>query len=478
MKPRVIQTYVAAITLVAFGALAFMDWGPLLAMSGRHQAGLVLLILLGLVSESMSLRTASKSGSGTFTITFIPLLTSVLLFGPSTAAAFMVVAGSLGQFAVHRKSFLKGIFNVSQYLVATVAAGMAYSWMGGRAMVPDGGSAALLASLLPFVGYGVVFLLVNHAAVSGAIAISRGISFQSVWGEVFGKWGSNIVYDLMVSPIAIAVAILYHELWLFGLITALLPLFFIRHSYFLNYKLIRANQDLLSALVKAIETRDPYTSGHSVRVSNLAGAIAREMGLGARTVDRIEQSALLHDIGKIDAIYTEILRKPSSLSFEERQVIESHVTKGVDLLQSLSSVPAAVIADVRHHHERIDGRGYPDKLRGEEIPLGARIINVCDAIDAMLSDRPYRKALSTTATRDELKKFAGVQFDETVVEMIVNSSVLEDHVAAVRGPADPEGEESSEVSASHSPASEDRAPRLRRVPPPVHQAVPSTEGRA
>lgn len=473
MNLRGIQTYVAAITAAAFGALALVDWAPLWALSGRDQAGLVLLVLLGLVSESMSLRTASKSGSGTFTITFIPLLTSVLLFGPAIAAAFMVMAGSLGQFVVHRKPLLKGAFNVSQYLLATVVAGIAYTWVGGRAMVPEGGSAALLASLLPFVGYGVVFLLVNHAAVAGAIAISRGLRFEAIWGEVFGKWGSNIVYDLMVSPIAIAVAILYYELWLFGLITALLPLFFIRHSYFLNYKLIRANQDLLSALVKAIETRDPYTSGHSVRVSNLAGAIAREMNLGARTVERIEQSALLHDIGKIDAIYTEILRKPSSLSFEERQVIESHVTKGVDLLQSLSSVPAAVIADVRHHHERIDGRGYPDKLRGEEIPLGARIINVCDAIDAMLSDRPYRKALTTEATREELKKFAGIQFDETVVEMIVNSSVLEEHVDHVRGrevsaeEADPE----AEVSEPRGQVSRDRERRSRRGGPGRAPAV-------
>ena len=148
------------------------------------------------------------------------------------------------------------------------------------------------------------------------------------------------------------------------------------------------------------------------------------------------------------------------------------------MLQSLSSVPAAVISDVRHHHERIDGRGYPDKLRGEEIPLGARIINVCDAIDAMLSDRPYRKALSTEATRDELKKFAGVQFDETVVEMIVNSTVLEEHVAAVRAPTSPEGEAEGDQSAAHAPAPPSPSRRPRRGVPPAGSGVPSPEGRA
>ena len=148
-------------------------------------------------------------------------------------------------------------------------------------------------------------------------------------------------------------------------------------------------------------------------------------------IARVQQSALLHDVGKIDAIYTEILKKPDSLSSEERRIIESHVTKGVELLETLSSVPAGVIADVRHHHERIDGKGYPDGLRGDEIPVGARIIKVADAIDAMLSDRPYRKALSLEAVRHELTTYAGTQFDEVIVKVVVSSTVLEDHSASI-----------------------------------------------
>ena len=116
-------------------------------------------------------------------------------------------------------------------------------------------------------------------------------------------------------------------------------------------------------------------------------------------IERIETAALLHDIGKIEAIYTEILKKPGDLSKEEREIIESHVTKGVELLTSLGSFPKEIIDAVRHHHEREDGKGYPDGIAGRQILLGARIIKVVDAIDAMLSDRPYRKALSI----DELK---------------------------------------------------------------------------
>jgi putative nucleotidyltransferase with HDIG domain len=176
------------------------------------------------------------------------------------------------------------------------------------------------------------------------------------------------------------------------------------------------------------------------------------MGLPQRRLDRIEQSALLHDIGKIDAIYTEILKKPDSLSSEERSIIESHVTKGVELLQTLSSVPAAVIADVRHHHERVDGKGYPDGLRGKDIPLGARIIKVSDAIDAMLSDRPYRNALDLDTVRRELTLYSGSQFDEEVVQAIIDTDVLESHRAEVRVA---EAQEEAELDPVASVATED-----------------------
>jgi len=114
-------------------------------------------------------------------------------------------------------------------------------------------------------------------------------------------------------------------------------------------------------------------------------------------------------------------------------VIESHVTKGVELLTSLSSFPSEVVSAVRHHHEREDGKGYPDGLAGDAIPLGAKIIKVCDAIDAMLSDRPYRSALSLAQVKEQLITYAGIQFDPDVVRCVVASTVLEDHRHDVAG---------------------------------------------
>lgn len=435
-----ITSYVGAVTVTAVALLAVLDWGAL-AIPSEHVPGLVALVILGLVSESLSVRTAVSGSGGTFTITFIPLLTGVILFGPDVAVLLFLSVGVVAEFVVHKKPAVKATFNSAQYVISASLGGLAYKALASSpALGGQPGSETLFskppvqptALVLAFVGFGIVFLALNHALVAGAIALSRRSSFARVWRELVGPSGSNIFYDLLISPISIAVAYLYVSLKIWGLLIVILPMLFIRHFYLINFRLIRANQDLLRALVKAIETRDPYTSGHSMRVARLSRSIAKAMGLPQRRVDSIEQSALLHDIGKIDAIYTEILKKPDSLSSEERSIIESHVTKGVELLETLSSVPAGVIADVRHHHERVDGKGYPDGLRGKDIPLGARIIKVSDAIDAMLSDRPYRNALDVETVRRELVMYSGSQFDEEVVRAIVHTDVLETHRAEVR----------------------------------------------
>jgi putative nucleotidyltransferase with HDIG domain len=144
-------------------------------------------------------------------------------------------------------------------------------------------------------------------------------------------------------------------------------------------------------------------------------------------VGAVETAALLHDIGKIDEIFATILSKPGRLTADEREVIASHATRGAEFLTSISSFRPDIILAVRHHHERIDGKGYPDNMVGDEIPIGARIIKVCDAVDAMLSNRPYRNALPLPAVRQQLVEYAGVQFDLKVVQAVISTGMLEEH---------------------------------------------------
>jgi diguanylate cyclase (GGDEF)-like protein/putative nucleotidyltransferase with HDIG domain len=177
-----------------------------------------------------------------------------------------------------------------------------------------------------------------------------------------------------------------------------------------------------ASLARAVDTRDAYTGSHSQRVAQLAGRIAQQLGVEAEDVELTRLAASLHDLGKL-AIPEEILRKPASLSEPERVILERHPQIGFRMLESLGVDPVAEW--VLHHHERWDGTGYPDKLAGEEIPLGARIIFVADAFDAMTSDRVYRRPLGHDDALAELERCAGTQFDPSIVRVFVESLAAE-----------------------------------------------------
>ena len=168
-----------------------------------------------------------------------------------------------------------------------------------------------------------------------------------------------------------------------------------------------------ASLAKAVDARDVYTGSHSERVGELSARIARRLGIDEPQVELIRLAGSLHDLGKL-AIPEEILRKPGALNESERLVLQRHPQIGHRMLESLGVEPIAEW--VLHHHERWDGSGYPDRLRGEEIPIGARIIFVADAFDAMTSERVYRKPLSERGALDELERCAGSQFDPAIVE--------------------------------------------------------------
>jgi diguanylate cyclase (GGDEF)-like protein/putative nucleotidyltransferase with HDIG domain len=171
-----------------------------------------------------------------------------------------------------------------------------------------------------------------------------------------------------------------------------------------------------ASLAKAVDARDEYTGSHSARVSEIAARIASRLGLDAEQIELIRLATSLHDLGKL-SIPEEILRKPDALNDAERLVLERHPRIGFQMLESLGVDP---IADwVLHHHERWDGDGYPDRLRGEEIPLGARIIFVADAYDAMTSDRVYRRRLTDEEAVSELVRCAGTQFDPSIVAAFI-----------------------------------------------------------
>ncbi len=420
-------------------AVAATDWDAIQGLSPAALRGLIALAIMSIVSESLAIRLTVGKSAGNSSITFIPLLASVQLFGPEAAVLLMGVTGVFVEFVIRRNEPIRSLFNSSQLIFATYVAGWAFVVVGGTAVDTTaslGRGVLLVQQLAAFVTFGLVFLALNHAAVSLAITLSQGLRFGEVWAQMLGHSGATL-NDVLISPIAIAVAFLYVQAGVMGILVVLLPLLFVRHSYWTTSRLREANADLLKALVKAIETRDPYTSGHSLRVSYLAKRIAEALDLPRAGVERIGQAALLHDIGKIESLYSAILAKPARLTAEERVVIQSHVTKGEELLRNLASVPDDILLTVRYHHEREDGAGYPDGLKGDQIPIGARIVAVCDAVDAMLSDRPYRPALSVPDVLQQLREHAGSQFAPRVVRALLESDIISEYADIMRASRSP-----------------------------------------
>lgn len=176
----------------------------------------------------------------------------------------------------------------------------------------------------------------------------------------------------------------------------------------------RQTMELLEVLAETIESKDQFMRGHARRVAFFASLMAQRLCLSAEEHERVRIAAFLHDLGKV-GVPTELLLRPDELDANERAMVEMHPAIGARLIQPLD-LPATITSAIRHHHEWWDGSGYPDGLRGEEIPLAARIIGVADAVDAMSSDRPYRKALGRELVIEGLRRFSAVQFDPNLAK--------------------------------------------------------------
>ena len=432
-----VNTYVTAVgitSLVAVAAAALALPLP----SPVEVSACVCFALIGLLSHLLAYRTSTNA---TGSVAFIPFLAAVVL-SPNVAAVIVV---GLTVFLVElraRRSLLKGAFNISQYVLAASVAVLAFSKLGGLSplfeRVPQ--TFELLAY---FVAFG-AFVVVNKLSVSIVVALSERSEIAEVWRRVTE---GALLYDLLSLPFAYAYARAYAEVGAGWTLALSVPLLGVRQLYRTNWQLQRTSEELLQLMVKAIEARDPYTSGHSKRVAHYAVIIARSMGMRAKQVDRVYTAAMLHDVGKIHEDFAPILRKPSSLTPAERGVIESHSERGAQLVATVSQLED-IVPVVRHHHERFDGTGYPSRLVGEQIPIGARVIMIADTIDAMTSDRPYRAALSKEQVLAEVDRVSGTQFDPSIVEAFVKSKGVGqvfEAVARFQGTDDPGAAQKSET---------------------------------
>jgi putative nucleotidyltransferase with HDIG domain len=360
--------------------------------------------------------------SGTESIAFIPFLAAVLI-APSWIAALAAISSVLLAAIARRGSAIKAFFNVMQASFAIGVATLLFRAVGGTSMLasrPVGLLEGARVNSLSIFVLIAAFFAVNTILVSGVIAVNEGGGILHVWRK---NTISSLPYDLLSAPVVYLLAWVYVNSGATGAIALCIPLIGVRQLYKTNAELERVNQELLELMVKAIEARDPYTSGHSRRVAHYSQLIARALGLGGQQTERVRVAALLHDVGKIHEIYAPLLRKPDKLTPSEWEIMQGHPIKSAELVMTVSHLEDIVLP-VRHHHENWDGSGYPDGLSGSKIPLASRIVLFADTIDAMTTDRPYRKALGEAQVRAELTKYRGKQFDPDICDKLLASPMF------------------------------------------------------
>ncbi|MBI2323903.1 MAG: HD-GYP domain-containing protein [Chloroflexi bacterium] len=260
---------------------------------------------------------------------------------------------------------------------------------------------------------GGVFMLVNNTLSVLAASARTQAPVRRVFAVSIRNIGVGLVSQV---PLGWLMAEIANAVGEWATLLFIVPLLLARYSFTKYTELRELFFGSVSALSQAIDAKDGFTRGHADRVSRIAGAISRQMGVSEREIEQIELAALLHDIGKI-GVEDRILLKPSRLDPDERALMQRHAIYGASILEP-SSALRPLVSLVLHHHENFDGTGYPEGLKGERIPLGSRIIIVADAYEAMTADRVYRKAPGHDKAMEQLNRHKGTQFDPKVVRAL------------------------------------------------------------
>ncbi len=387
-----------------FALASAVAWTLDAPSAARSDLWMVLaLVLLGNLADVFAVRVqrGMRVSAAHFAAPFAIVATSV------TGGLVAAIGCLLGRLVVNRRDW--NTFDMAVNVVAASVAGT--TWQLTSALSDDAG-------VIPSVATVTVFAVVRSTINLGWAheARSRGIDIPPVTVPI-GRL--MLAAALLFTPAMVLLRV--EEAGPVAAFT-LLALPFVATQFLirqfgrereLNDQLETANLSLTESLVNALDARDPYSAGHSVAVAVYARDLAREIGLSEADVQRTYLAGLLHDIGKI-AVPDAILRKPAALTAEEFDEIRLHPTIGEQILQPSEHLQD-VLPGVRHHHERIDGRGYPDQLRDADIPLQARIIAVADAYNAMTSDRPYRDAMHPDLAQRILVQNQGMQHDPFLV---------------------------------------------------------------
>lgn len=375
----------------------------------RVQDYLVLIFFIAVtgLTESITLCFNKISFSTTFAVT----LATYVLFGP-----FEALLISIGGFLIrvlkidndtYRHLFntpwYGTLFNCSMYSISLLTAHYIVDYILGRFSYT---ASKLVISVILF---SIIYAIINKMIVASMMKIYTGQSLIYCFMKDIKLALLN--YIIMI-PFGVILVHLYTQYSYWGIIFILFPVLLVKYTF--TYYADSQSQFIqtVESLMNAIEARDNYTEGHSHRVAEVAAILAERMGFNEWKIEKLRIGAMLHDVGKI-GISDAILNKPGQLTEEEFTIIKSHPIIGEGIIKGIKNFDDIRMI-VRHHHERFDGKGYPDGKKGDELPLEVYIIQIADAIDAMASDRPYRKGLPKDVIIKIIEENMGSQFHPNV----------------------------------------------------------------
>ncbi|MEV8016310.1 HD-GYP domain-containing protein [Streptomyces sp. NPDC086554] len=343
--------------------------------------------------------------------TFFPVLLAAVFLLPPAAAALVAVPGALLARVERRPRWVRRLWRAAQLALAAWASSRVYEACGGPATVA---AADFPYALAPAGAAVLAFSVVLTVLDGGILATAERVPVRAAWrGLLLRSFAPVAVHGLA----GLMMAVLWRSPY--GPLAALLVLLPMGVScwVFAQYHRERAaHQATIRALVQAVDIKDRYTRGHSERVGRASVMIARELGMADERVESLRFAGILHDVGKL-GVPTRLLRKDGPLTPQERRVIELHPEYGHEMVRGIGFLGEARAA-ILHHHERIDGSGYPYGLVGRQIPEFARVVAVADAFDAMTSTRSYRRGRPVAAAMAELSRCAGAQFDPAMVDAL------------------------------------------------------------
>jgi hypothetical protein len=414
-----VPLYIAATCLAALAAVTlgwFREGLP------GDPVAVVTLLVLGLLS--ILLRERDVGSNITFSFLSIITISSAVLIGPVGSA---VVGAVSMAFDRSSRTAAARIFNASMVALQGAAGGLIYTAVGGADLHDELSPGALLMRVgLPLMVVDVAQMLINALLLAGIVRLSWGVPPRRFLVQMITN--SGVAY-IGYGVIGFLFVILWGpaEVGAFSAVLILAPLFVARWAFVQYGDEQRAHERTLSALVTAVETKDPYAAGHSSRIAQLAEWMAEPLSMGAQEVQDLRFAAMLHDVGKV-GVPTRLLRRPRTFGAGDVESLTRHPALGVAAVRDIEFLSGS-LEGIRHHHERWDGLGYPDSLAGEEIPLISRVIAVADAFDALTTDRAERPALSPDQALKQIEQRRGRQFDPHVVAAL--ATVLERHEWAV-----------------------------------------------